>query len=313
VVGVVTSGGLIAANAWGLASLEHRVSASESTAFYVASLSKQFTAACVLLAAERGELRLDDPLVRWLPELPVWAQTVDLTHLLWHTAGLPDYLDLAVFAGRSPDDVLTRERILEWIAEVPELAFAPGTQCVYSNTGYWLLALVLGRATGTSLRAFAHRHVFEPLGMPSSRFHDDRLEVMPNLAEGYAASDAGGCRRWRTCFEQVGDGGLVTSLRDLARWESALLAGSAPWFGLASRAAQPRPVAGGEASNWRAGVLVAAHHGEPVVTAGGTGFGYRAFSVRSSSSGVSVIALSNHMASDVRAAAFAILDGVLGF
>jgi CubicO group peptidase (beta-lactamase class C family) len=313
VVGVVTSDGLVAAGAWGLASLEHRVSASESTAFYVASLSKQFTALCMLLAAERGELRLDDPLVRWLPELPVWAQTVDLTHLLWHTAGLPEYLDLVVAAGRSPDDVLTQERILEWIAEVPDLAFPPGAQCVYSNTGYWLLALVLGRATGTSLRAFAHRHVFEPLGMLSSCFHDDRLEVIPNLAEGYAASDAGSCGRWRTCFEQVGDGGLVTSLRDLARWESALLAGLAPWSSLASRAAQPRLVAGGDTSDWRAGVLVAAHHGEPVVMAGGTGFGYRAFSVRSSSSGVSVIALSNHMATDVRASAFAILDGVLGF
>ena len=217
VVGVVTSDGLVDASAWGLASLEHRVSASESTVFYVASLSKQFTALCILLAADRGELRLDHPLARWLPELPVWAQTVDLTHLLWHTAGLPEYLDLVVSAGRSPDDVLTQERILEWIADVPELAFPPGAQCVYSNTGYWLLALVLGRATGTSLRAFAHHYVFEPLGMLSSCFHDDRLEVIPNLAEGYAASEAGSCRRRRTCFEQVGDGGLVTSLCDLAR------------------------------------------------------------------------------------------------
>src|ERR1043166_8419596 len=93
VVGVVTSDGLVDAGAWGFASLEHRVSASESTVFYVASLSKQFTALCILLAADRGELRLDRPLAHWLPELPVWAQTVDLTHLLWHTAGLPEYLD----------------------------------------------------------------------------------------------------------------------------------------------------------------------------------------------------------------------------
>lgn len=311
VVGVVTSDGLVDVGAWGLASLEHRVSASESTVFYVASLSKQFTALCILMAADRGELRLDHPLARWLPELPVWAQTVDLTHLLWHTAGLPEYLDLVASVGDSPDDVLTEERIFGLIAEVPELAFPPGAQCVYSNTGYWLLAVVLGRATGTSLRAFAHRHVFEPLGMLSSCFHDDRCEVISNLAEGYAASDAGGYRRWRTCFEQVGDGGLVTSLRDLARWESALLAGSTPWSGLASRAAQPRPIAGGGTSDWRAGVLVGVHHGEPIVMAGGTGFGYRAFSARSSSSGVSVIALSNHMATDVRASAFAILDAML--
>jgi CubicO group peptidase (beta-lactamase class C family) len=151
VVGVVTSDGLIAAGAWGLASLEHRVPASESTAFYVASLSKQFTALCMLLAAERGELRLDDPLVRWLPELPVWAQTVDLTHLLWHTAGLPEYLDLVVSAGRSPDDVLTPETILEWIAEVPDLGFPPGAQCGIRTlaTGFsrWCLGARLARAS----------------------------------------------------------------------------------------------------------------------------------------------------------------------
>lgn len=310
VMGVVTGDGLVASHASGLASVEHRVPASESTRFYVASLSKQFTAACVLLASDAGALDLGSRLSDWVPELPAWASRVEVTHLLAHSSGLPEYLELVQVSGRTQDDELSEELILALLSQVPVLTFAPGSQFVYCNTGYWLLGVVLHRATGTRLRAFADQHLFKPAGMLHSQYRDDRWEVLPGLADGYAPRDGGGFRRWRTCFDQVGDGGVVTSLRDLARWESHLLRDDSEWCALAARLAEPRPLVSGVVSDWRAGVLVGQHASFPIVMAGGTGFGYRAFSVRVPSRGVGVIALAGLVTADVKGAAFAVLDGM---
>lgn len=311
VVGVVTAHGLVACQASGYAALEYRVPASDSTLFYAASLSKEFTAACVLLAADRGALSLGSRLADWVPELPSWANDVEISHLLWHSSGLPEYLHLVQESGRSPDDVLSEELILRLLSSSRALAFVPGSQCVYCNTGYWLLGLVLQRATKVTLRAFADRHVFQPAEMRSSLYHDDRWEVIPDLAEGYAPLDGGGFRRWRTCFEQVGDGGLLTSMCDLARWESLLLTEGSAWSELAARLAEPHPLADGSVPDWRAGLLAGEHAGVPVVMAGGTGFGYRAFSVRVPSQGVAVIVLSNLVTTDVRGIGFSVLDQVV--
>lgn len=312
IVSVVAADGLLASSASGLASLEHNVPVAESTVFYLASTSKQFTAACVLLAADLGRLSCSDRLRTHVPELPEWADEITIDHLMSHSAGLPEYGDLIVARGQSTDAPLTDEAILDLLVARGELVYPPGTRCEYSNTAFWLLGVVTGRATGTSLRTFGNQHLFQPLGMQHTWYRDDRWEVIANLAEGYMPVDQdAGYRRWRTCFDRVGDGGVVSSISDLARWESAALSNGSTWSALCERLAKPRPLLDRTVSDWRAGLLVGAHRGHAVVMAGGTGFGYRSFSVRVATEGVSVVALSNLGTADVRTPAFRALDELL--
>lgn len=310
-VGVVGRDGLVASRFVGFANLEHEVPVAESTIFYVASASKQFTAASLFLAADSNQLSLTDPVRRYMPELPTWADDVRVVHLISHSAGLPEYGDLVPAAGLSIDAPLTDATIVALLAEQHELAFPPGAQCKYSNTAYWLLGLLLAHTTGVSLRSFSTRHLFDPLGMRHTCYRDDRWEIIPGLADGYMPADDG-YQHWRTCFDRVGDGGVVTDLMDLARWESCMLSNGSAASEIASRLVAPRPLDDGSVPAWRAGVVVDTHRHHVTVMAGGTGFGYRAFSVRVPASGVSVIALSNLGTADVRSAAFRVLDQILG-
>lgn len=120
-----------------------------------------------------------------------------------------------------------------------------------------------------------------------------------------------GYRHWRTCFDRVGDGGVISNLIEFARWESCVLSNGSVVSEIADRLAEPRPLDDGSVPDWRAGVVVGTHRHHVVVMAGGTGFGYRAFSVRVPASGVGVIALSNLGTTDVRSVAFGVLDRVL--
>lgn len=138
---------------------------AESTVFYTASVSKQFTAASVLLAADSNQLSLADPVRRYVTELPAWADDVRVVHLMSQSGGLPEYGDLLTDAGLSGDGPLTDETIVALLAEQRDLAFPPGSRCKYSNTGFWLLGVLVARATGVSLRSFSMRWIFEPLRM----------------------------------------------------------------------------------------------------------------------------------------------------
>ncbi|WP_372014527.1 serine hydrolase domain-containing protein [Pseudoxanthomonas sp. 10H] len=205
---------------YGLADLEAGVATSPETNYRLASVTKQFTAAAILLLAEDGRLTLEDPVKRWLPSLPAAAEAVTVRQLLSHTSGLVDYEEHvpADFAGQLHDaDVL---RILEG---QDRTYFPPGSAYRYSNSGYALLALVVGRASGQDFATFLRRRIFQPLGMRSSVAHQDGVDTVAHRAWGYTL--AGG--RWtRTDQSQtsavLGDGGIYSSIDDLARWDAAL-------------------------------------------------------------------------------------------
>lgn len=177
VVGVVSTDGLVASAARGVA---------EEAAFYIASVSKAFTAMCLMLASDQGVLSLDDEIGELVPELPHWTAGARLRHLLWHTAPLPDYGELLETAGIDPHGILTDELILEVLASHDRPAATPGEVCASSNTGYWLLGVALARATGTTLRRFADDHLFGPLEMSSTWYRDDYREQVPGLAVGHS-------------------------------------------------------------------------------------------------------------------------------
>ncbi|WP_225766409.1 serine hydrolase domain-containing protein [Stenotrophomonas sp. Marseille-Q4652] len=208
---------------YGLAELEQATAVTPQTNFRLASVSKQFTAAAILLLAEDGRLSIDDPLKRWLPGLPAAAEAVTLRHLLSHTSGLLDYEDLM-------DPADTRQvhdsDVLQLLQREDRTYFAPGSQYRYSNSGYALLALVVAQASGMDFASFLQRRIFQPLGMTGTVAHQDGVDEVAHRAYGHSLVDG----RWQrtdqsTTSAVLGDGGIYSSLDDLARWDAALYDG----------------------------------------------------------------------------------------
>ena len=208
---------------YGLADVEARTPATATTNYRLASVTKQFTAASILLLAEDGRLTLDDRARKWLPSLPKAVEAVTIRHLLTHTSGLIDYEDVIpeTFKPQLHDaDVL---RLLE---SQDRTYFRPGSSYRYSNSGYALLALIVERASGRTFATFLRERIFQPLGMTNTVAHEDGISTVSTRAFGYTQEQG----RWsRTDQSQtsavLGDGGIYSSIDDLAKWDAALYDG----------------------------------------------------------------------------------------
>jgi CubicO group peptidase (beta-lactamase class C family) len=220
---VLRDGQPVVRSSYGLADLETGTPATPETNYRLASVTKQFTAASILLLAEDGRLTLDDRGHKWLPSLPKAAETVTIRHLLTHTSGLIDYEDVVpeTFVAQLHDaDVL---RLLE---TQDRTYFRPGTGYRYSNSGYALLALIVQRASGQTFATFLRERIFQPLAMFNTVAYEEGISTVNNRAFGYT-EEAG---RWnRTDQDQtsavLGDGGIYSSIDDLANWDAALYDG----------------------------------------------------------------------------------------
>lgn len=205
---------------YGLANLEEHTRATPATNYRLASITKQFTAAAILLLVEDGRVGLDDRAREWLPSLPASTDAITIHHLLTHTSGLIDYEDIM------PADLATQLRdidVLHLLEDEPRLYFAPGSAYRYSNGGYALLALIVERASSMSFPAFLHERIFTPLGMTATLARTDEGPPVPNRAYGYSEIDG----RWTRTDQSptsavLGDGGIYSSIDDLARWDAAL-------------------------------------------------------------------------------------------
>ncbi|SBV35678.1 Beta-lactamase [uncultured Stenotrophomonas sp.] len=209
---------------YGLAVVEDGTPVSPATNFRLASVSKQFTAAAVLLLAEDGRLSIDDPLKKWLPGLPAVADAMTVRQLLSHTSGLLDYEDLMDQHGDPADTRQVHDiDVLHLLERENRTYFAPGSDYRYSNSGYALLALVVGKASGSDFASFLRQRIFLPLGMDATFAHQDGVDEVPERAYGYSEIDGHWQRTDQSTTSAVlGDGGIYSSLDDLARWDVAL-------------------------------------------------------------------------------------------
>jgi CubicO group peptidase (beta-lactamase class C family) len=219
-VAVLRDGVAIFQAAYGLANVEQRIAATPATNYRLASMSKQFTAAAVLLLAEDGRLSIDDPLRRWLPSLSDAVEGVTLRHLLTHRSGIVDYEYLI------PEGVSTQLRdadVLHLLEAEHRLYSPPGTQYRYSNSAYSLLALVVGRASGRDFASFLRERIFLPLHMQSTVAFEEGISVVAHRAFGYSADRQSWTRTDQSLTSAtLGDGGIYSSLEDLAKWDAAL-------------------------------------------------------------------------------------------
>jgi CubicO group peptidase (beta-lactamase class C family) len=289
---VLHDGKIILERGYGSADLEHNVAITPQTAFYVGSVSKQFTAMCVALLAQRATIGLDDDVRKFVPELPDYGARITVRQLVHHTSGLRDYLGLRDLAGEAPDGVFGDAQILALICRQKALNFPPGTQYLYSNSGYFLLSVIVKRTTGKTLRTFAAENIFQPLAMTSAQFRDDHTMLIKNRAHGYAPR-AGGYRLDNPNFDVVGAGGLFMTVRDFAAWDENFHAPKVGDRELIARLQTPGKLNDGTALTYGFGLTVGSFRGLRIVEHGGSYGGFRAHVIRFPDQHFSVVCLTN--------------------
>lgn len=292
-VGVSRGGTTLLTRAYGSAELEHRVPITADTIFEAGSVSKQFTAAAVLLLAADGKLALGDDIRKYVPELPDYGATITIDHLLSHTSGLRDWGAIMGIAGwprgtRAYDmaDVLTI------IARQRALNHAPGTEYSYTNSGYNLLAIIVKRVSGSSLAEFSRARLFDPLGMDSTSWRDDFRRIVPGRAVAYMRRGEDGWVQAMPFEDAYGNGGLLTTVEDLLTWNEALASGRLGAL-TTRRLGEQAVLTDGKRIAYARGLSVQEHRGQPEVSHGGATGGYRAWLGRFPQSKLSVALLCN--------------------
>lgn len=280
------------ARGYGMADLDAGTPIATGSVFEIASTSKQFTAATLVLLAAEGKLSLDDGVRKYVPRLPPVYDSVTIRHMLHHTSGARDYLDLAAAAGYGP--FYTIEQALDLVGLQRSLNFATGTNYQYSNTGYFLMSQVVRAASGKTLRQYAKEKIFAPLGMSHTHFHDDNHEKVPDLAIGYRP-DGAGFAKSLTDLEMVGDGGVNTTIEDLAAWSANfdhnILGGLGDGFTRAMET--PATLSDGRRIAYALGLRVDKYRGLRVVGHSGAFVGYRSTLIRFPSERLAVAVLCN--------------------
>lgn len=310
VVGVAVDGKVVYAKGFGLASLEHGVPLTPDSVIDVGSVSKQFTAMCVLLLEEEGKLKTSDDIRKYVPEIPTFGQTVTIDQMLHMRSGLRDYLTIWSLEGWNGVDERDDDDLIATMAKQQGLNFTPGSSFLYCNTGYALLATVVRRVTGQSLARYAKEHIFAPLGMDSTRFDSDPAAV-PHRATSYVRG-LGGWQPLASVLDIVGDGGVLTTVADLAKWHGCLLSNQLGKKdpALVRKLMTPGGTAG--ETQYACGLVVDALEGVARVGHNGNWLGFNAATMLFPESKVSVFALGTDGSNECSRIADAVAREVLG-
>ena len=276
-VAVMQNGEVIHSRGHGLADIEHGVAIKPDTVFHVASLSKQFTAFSVLALAADGGVSLDDDVRKHLRgALPDVKERITLRHLLHHTSGLRDQWKLLRLAGWRWMDEKSTDDVLRAVHRQEGLNFPPGDDFLYCNTGYTLLAAVVERVSGISLRDFASKRIFQPLRMEATQFRADHQQTLTGRAVGYADGGHGIFRFWVPNYDLIGPTNLHTTAEDLLRWAHNLMEPRPADARIVEDLLRPALLNSGTPIGYGAGVSIAVHRGLRLVRHSGWDMGYEA-------------------------------------
>ena len=307
-VGVGVGGRSVLERAYGMADLEHDVRNNPETIFEAGSVSKQFTAAALLLLVKDGRVALDDPVRKYIPELPEYETPITLRHMVNHTSGLRDWGSLAGIAGWPRGArVHTHAHVVDILSRQKSLNFTPGSHYSYSNSGYNLIAVLVGRVSGMSFADFSQKRLFQPLGMTRTSWRDDYTRVLKDRAIAYAG--AGGGFRTDMPFENVhGNGGLLTTVGDLLRWNENFVAPKVGDSAFVAELQKTVPFTSGTMQAYAFGLMIGQYKGLPEVSHSGSTAGYRAFLTRFPQQHVSVAVLCNAGTANATQHAHAVAD-----
>lgn len=289
---IVRDGRTLLRQGYGLAHLELGVPLQPDMVFAVGSVTKQLTAAAILLLQERGKLSVDDDITKHLPDYPAHGQKITLEHLLTHTSGIPSYTGTAEWLARVRDD-LSLPQVIDLFKDKP-LEFAPGTQWAYNNSGYILLGAVIEKVSGKPYPDFIEHEILAPLGMTRSSY-GSFSKIIPRRVQGYERG-ADGYRNARSISMSTfhAAGALLTTADDLARWEQALFAGRFLSEGSLTRMLTPVRVSSGLSTKYGYGWGVWDYAGTRFVEHAGDIFGFLSQVLYVPSEKLLVILLSNN-------------------
>jgi len=293
-VGVSQGGQVVHTKGYGMANLEYGIRIWPTTVFESGSVAKQFTAAAIALLAQDGKLSIDDPVRKYVPELPDFGTPILIRHFLNHTSGLRSQWPMLSLAGRPPGSAVhTVAEILELVNGYKELNFKPGEEYLYNNTAFTLLGVVVERVSGKSLNAFTQERLFGPLGMARTQWREDFTAIVPNRATAYRLMPDGTVRANMPFTNVIGNGGLLTTVGDLLTWNDHLDHPRVGGPDLADRLQTRGKLNDGFENEYAQGLYVLQYRGTREVSHGGTTAGYRAFLARFPEHGLSVAVLCN--------------------
>jgi CubicO group peptidase (beta-lactamase class C family) len=307
-VGVGVGGAQVLSRAYGEADLEHDVANTPDTLFEAGSVSKQFTAAAVLLLARDGKLSLDDPVRKYLPEVPDYGTPITIRHILTHTSGLRDWGSIEAIAGwPRTTRAYTQAHVLDIVSRQRALNFTPGTYWSYSNTGYNLAAMIVTRVSGESFAAFTRRRLFEPLGMTHTSWRDDFTRVVKGRAIAYVELRDG--FHTEMPFENVyGNSSLLTTVGDLLKWNEHFDSPPAGDEAVVKEQQQAGRFTDGRVNHYALGLEVGTYKGVRQIDHSGSTAGYRAHLARYPDAHVSVAVLCNVGSGQATQSAHAVAD-----
>lgn len=312
-VGVAVGGKPVLLKAYGMADLDHDVPNTPDTIFESGSVAKQFTAMAIMLLVRDGKLSLDDSVRKHVPELPDYGVPLTIRHMLTHTSGLRDWGSVASIAGapRTTREY-THAHVLDIVSRQKSLNFTPGSRYSYSNTGYNLSAIIVSRLSGMSFGEFSRQRIFVPLGLTHTSWRDDHTRIVKGRAIAYAA-DNGGQFTIEMPFENVhGNGGLLTTVGDLLKWNENFVGGKVGDAALLTAMQTTGLFTDGKPQDYALGLMVGNYRGVKNVSHSGSTAGYRAHLNRFPESRTSVAVLCNSSSGNATQAANRVSEVYLG-
>jgi len=309
-ISVVNNGKIIFKKGYGLSNLEYNIPSAPSTVYNVASVSKQVTAFAVLLLESQGKLSLNDNLSKYIPEMPDYAKSITLKHLIYHTSGLRDYWELLSGAGWRYDDVITNDQVFELICSQKGLTSRPGYDEIYTNTGYVLLAEVVSRISGMSFAGFARENIFKPLKMNHTVILDDNENIVKNAAYSYHLTD-GVYKKSLLNNNITGSTNLFTTVEDMGLWAINFekpIVGSRE---LIRRMITRGTLDSGDSTNYATGLHTGPYRGTMLVGHTGAEAGFRSFYGMFPANKLTIIVFSNNAEADPTSLGLKVADILL--
>ncbi|MEX2484306.1 MAG: serine hydrolase domain-containing protein [Brumimicrobium sp.] len=308
-VAIVRDGEIIYTQGYGLADLEHDIVITPATVFYIGSVSKQFVTFSILLLEEQGKLHIDDNVQKYLTDFPQYEEPITIRQLIHHISGIKDFITLMESQGRSYLDHIEKQEVYELIKNQKELNFAPGERYLYSNSGYFLLSMIIEEASGMSLKEFAEQEIFIPLNMEKSQFYDDITDLVEDRAFSYS-NNGTGFDNLVSRFDLVGSGGVYSTVEDFYRWDqnfynNVLGKGNQS---IIENMHEDGLLNNGKSSSYAFALINDSYKGLRTVSHKGSLAGYRAYYLRFPEQKFSVILFTNRDDSDASSKAYKIAD-----
>jgi len=294
---MVENGNIIYKNGYGMSNLEHNIPISTNSVFHVASTSKQFTVFSIALLVEQGKVSWDDDIRLYIPEMPEYDHTITLRHLAHNISGVRDQWELLLLSGwRWEADLVTQRDAMRLITRQKSLNFIPGANYSYSNSGFTLLAEVVHKVSGLTLRQFTQKHIFSPLRMNNTHFHDDHEMIVKNRTHGYRKQADNSYKISNPDFSIVGATSLFTTVEDLALWDRNFYTMEIGEKEAVSKITTRGVLNSGEKIDYARSLVHGKHRGLATVSHGGIDAGYRAQFIRYPDQNFTIALLCNSFA-----------------